>query len=314
MKMKRLMASALVLALSVTALVGCGGKKEEVKQPAGDQKQEVKMPAKLVLGLVASQEADKLAANAKPMTDFLSKELGIPVESFVTPTYAVAIEGMGSGKVDIGLIPAFSYVIAHQRYGVEAVLKSVRGGSTTYKSQILVRKDSGITKLEDLKGKKFAFTDPTSTAGYLWPAAHLKDKGIDIEPGKFFSDVVMLKAHDKVAQAVFNKDVAGGAMFADSRDRLKATIPTIMEDTVVLELIPRDIPNDTISVRKDLPAELKTKIVNAFKKFATDEQGKKTIKTIYTWDGVAEATDADYNVVRDVAKALGIDLKAAEIK
>lgn len=108
----------------------------------------------IVFGFIPSQEAENLDAKAKPLADALSKELGVPVKSFVGTNYNAVIEAMGAGKVDIGAYGPQSYVIAADKgYAVPAAA-SVRNGSKTYRAQFVVLKDSPLKKLEDVKGKR----------------------------------------------------------------------------------------------------------------------------------------------------------------
>src|SRR5262249_41228959 len=140
----------------------------------------------------------------------------------------------------------------------------------TYRAQIITRVDSGIKTLDDLRGKRFAFVDPVSSSGYLYPASVLQEK-VDFNPKNprgFFSEVVFAGGHDKVVIAVYNKQVDGGATFGnsnpnapptDARTAVRRTIPDVMEKVVLIaETDP--IPNDTVSVRKGLPPEMVQRI------------------------------------------------------
>ena len=76
---------------------------------------------------------------------------------------------MGAEKVDIGWLAAFSYVLAREKHGVELVLIVIRLGSPFYRGQIMAGVNTGINNLADFKGKTFAFVDPASTSGHLYP-------------------------------------------------------------------------------------------------------------------------------------------------
>src|SRR5258708_17935699 len=96
------------------------------------------------------------------------------------------------------------------------MLASLRQGSKTYRSQIVVRADSGINSIEQLRGKKFAFVDPASASGFLFPNALLAGMGLDYKT--FFSDTIFAGGHDKVIIAVYNKQADGGASFGNNVD------------------------------------------------------------------------------------------------
>jgi phosphonate transport system substrate-binding protein len=264
-------------------------------------------PEKLVFGFIPSTEADTIAEDAKPMAAFISKEIGIPVETMTTTDYVGLVEAMGSKKVDIGSLAPLIYVLAKDQGAAEVLLKTSRKKSLTYHSVFMVRADSGIKTIEQLKGKRVAFVDPSSASGFLFPAYHLKQKGIaDLD--NFFSDVAYLGAHDKAVMAVYNGDVDAAAVYDMARNKVLKTMPDVMEKVVVIEQT-QAIPNDTISIRTGLDPALVEQIKQALLKYSASEEGKKTLDTVYEIDALVEAKDADYDPVREVAKAMGVQLK-----
>jgi phosphonate transport system substrate-binding protein len=267
------------------------------------------------MAFVPSSDSAKVLASGKPLGDLLSKELGTPVEVSVPTSYAAVIEAMGANQVDIAWLAPFSYVLAHQKFGADVILSSVRMGSKTYKSQIIVPADSPVKEVKDLKGKKFAFVDAASASGYLYPSALLKDNGVD--PKRDLGEVITAGGHDKVVIAVYNKQVDAGATFGNSaetgppteaRTLVLSTLPDVMEKTRVLATTD-PIPNDTVSVRKGLSPDLVTKIRAGLLKVADSEDGKKQLRELYRIDGLSEATDRDYDGLRRVAQVVGFDFE-----
>ncbi len=319
MKFKRL--SALVLALAMIVVAGCSGAKEAPKPAEPPKPTNPWGIQKLTIGFVPSQDAAGITDKVKPMSDYLSKELGVPVEAFVGTNFAAVIEGMGSKQVDVGFLNPLSYVLASSDYGVKPILKTVRRGSAQYRAQLTVRTDDKIppcqpakdakctTTFAALKGKKLAFVDPASTSGYLFPSDFMKTAGLDVEKGKFFSDVIFAGGHDTAVKNVYNKVVDAAWSFEDVRDNLEKEIPDVKKKLQVVAYTSW-IPNDTVSVRKDLPNDLATKIQTAMMNFATTDDGKKVLKDLYTIDNFAQGRDKDYEVVRSMAKSMGVDLKA----
>lgn len=324
---KRASVGLLAGVLSV-AVAGCGGTKEAPKKeepvaqapaPAAPAAPEIK---KLVIGFVPSQDAAGISDKVKPMSDFLAKELGLEVESYVGTNFVAVVEGMGSNKVDVGFLNPLSYVLASNDYGSTVILKSVRKGSDTYRAQLTVRKDSGIpacdtakdatckATFEALKGKKLAFVDAASTSGYLFPASFMKSNGIDYKAGAWFSNVAMTGSHDNAIKAVYNKEADASWTFEDARDNLVKAGLADAKDVLVQAAFTTAIPNDTVSVRKGLPADLVAKIKTALLKFAGTDEGKKVLKDLYTIDGFKDGSDADYKVVKDMAANMGLDVKA----
>lgn len=321
--MKRLSASVLAAAL---LLAGCGGAQPAAPAAGGDTtpKPAAEAPApkidKLTIGFVPSQEAGGIADKVKPMEDFLTKELGIPVKATVGTNFIAVVEAMGSKQVDVGFLNPFSYVLASGDHKVQVILKSQRKGASSYRAQMVTRTEDNIPACKDgdtkctatfeaLKGKKVAFVDAASTSGYLFPASFMKEAGISLDKGKFFAETIFAGAHDNAAKAVLNKTVDAAWSFEDVRDNLVKEFPNVKEQLKVVAYT-TPIPNDTVSVRDGLPADMVAKIKAAMLKFAGTEEGKKVLKDLYTIDGFVDAADKDYDVIRAMAKNMGIDVKA----
>lgn len=308
--MKRFAAVAAACLFAVAA--GCGPKSSPADgtgaAPSGTT---AAAPKKLVFGFQPSVEADKIAENAKPMADFISKEIGIPVETFTSTDYTGMIEAMGSDKVDIAALAPLAYVLAEDQVGAQLLLKTSRSGKTTYHAMFVTRADSGIKTLEQAKGKRIAWVDQSSASGYLFPAAYLKSKGYD--PDTFFSQSKFAGSHDNAVRSVYNGDVDVASVYDDARNKLEASTPDVKQKVVKFDQT-QEIPNDTFCVRKGLDPALTEKIKAALLKYAATEDGKKVLKDTYEIDGLVEAKPEDYAVVRDTAKSMGITLSALDKK
>ncbi|MBT5763166.1 MAG: phosphate/phosphite/phosphonate ABC transporter substrate-binding protein, partial [Nitrospina sp.] len=130
---------------------------------------------------VPSGDAQVILKGGTEIAELLQKVTGLHFKTSVATSYAAVIEAMGAEKVDIGWLATFSYVLAHDKYGVELLLVVQRFGSPFYRGQIMVRADSGIKDLAGLMGKRFAFVDPASTSGHLYPKTLLLAQGFDPE-------------------------------------------------------------------------------------------------------------------------------------
>ncbi len=294
-----LLAAAAVL---FVALSGCG---DQAADKGGSSGGNSGAPKELVMGFVPSQESDKIAETAEPMAQFVSKEIGIPIKTFTSTNYVGLVEAMGSGNVDIGALAPLAYVLANDQNGAQVLLKTSRKGALTYHAMFITRADSGIKRIEDAEGKRMAFVDPASASGYLFPAAYLKSKGFN--PEKFFSQTKYAGSHDNAVKAVYNGDVDVAVVYDDARNIVEKTIPDVKEKVVKIGQT-EEIPNDTISVRKGLDPALAQKIKAAFLKYAQTPEGKKTLMAVYEIDGMAEAANADYDVVRRTAQQMGVEL------
>ena len=274
---------------------------------------------KLVMAFVPSGESQTILQSGNQVAHLLEVATGYRFESFVATSYAGVIEAMGAGRADIGWLNSFSYVIAHQKYGVEVRLVTVRFGLPYYRAEIIAQSASGINSLADLKGKRFAFVDPASTSGYLFPLAGLKKAGYD--PAKFFGQTVFAGSHNNVVLAVYQGRADAGAVFEDARASVQKTLPDVMQKLkVIWKSDP--IPNDTVSFRKDLPADVKDRVSTALLRFSQDPAGLQALKSLYEIEALADyqllvtkykvtasSLDAFYDPVRDVARYAGITLE-----
>lgn len=279
----------LVLALVVAVIAGCGGQKED----------------ELIMGFVPMKDAESLIEEVEPLAEMISEQLGITVKPFTAVNYVAVVEGLGSGQVDFGFIPPFSYVLANSESDAQVILSSLRADEKpSYRAQFMARADGEIQDLEDLKGKKVAFVDPASTSGYLYPAAHLMKMGYDIDED---FEAVFAGGHDKAMQAVLNGDVDVAAAFEGVRERYSDEFPTALEELEILEYT-EPIPSVSVTVRGDMDAEMAEDIADALLTIAEDEEGLAMLKELFTMYGFVPADDSDFDVVRETAEMLDVDL------
>ena len=258
----------------------------------------------LSMMFVPSGDAQVIVKGGQDLAELLKKETGLYFKTSVATSYAAVIEAMGAGKVDIGWLATFSYVLAKEKYDVELLLVVKRFGSPFYRGQIMVRTDSGIDALKDLKGKSFAFVDPASTSGHLYPKSLLLSKGLD--PKNFFGKTVFAGSHNAVVFSIYKGEVEGGAAYDGSRSAVAKSYPDIFEKIKVIAYT-KEIPNDTISVRKELPENLKTKLRGGLKKISQSPEGSKILKNLYGISGVMDL-DGLFDPVREAARLLNMDL------
>lgn len=288
------MGCVLCLALVVS---GCTRKKAEI----GTKDNPIKF------FFVPSVDARVLTEKAKEVEVYLEKHTDYEFSIQVPTSYIAVVEAFGTKRVDIASLNTFGYILAYQKYGAEALLTVERFGHKDYKGQIIARADSDIKELSDLKDKRFAYVDPSSTSGYLLPAKMLKDK--DIEP----SEHMFALRHDNVVTMVYQKQVDAGATFyspaqdgvmQDARRLVKTQFPDV-EDVIKVIALTDSIPNDPIVFRKDLPEKIKKDVQQALIKFVHTKEGKELFHELYGVTNLIEATDSVYDGVRDILSKMG---------
>ncbi len=260
----------------------------------------------IIMSFVPSGDTEEIIAGGEQIAQMLSEKTGLVIKANVGTDFAAVREAMGAGKAHIGWLNTFNYVLAHEKYGVEVALVTVRYGSTSYKGQIIVRADSGIESLEDLKGKTFCWVDPNSTSGYIIPRIMLLANGID--PDKDFAKQVEAGSHNNVVTAVYNGDCDAGATYSDARSSVEKDVADVKDKVVVLATT-TDIPNDNVSFAKNVPDDIRQKITDALLEIAATDEGKAALETVYSIAGLEPADDSFYDGFRADLSAAGIDIE-----
>ena len=250
------------------------------------------------------------------------------VKSSIPASYIAIVEAFGTGRADFAVFNTFGYILAKdiKKYPVEAVLTIEReGGARFYYSQIIVRADSGIKKLSDLQGKKFAFSDVASTSGYIVPRDMLNKAKVKL------SEYVFAKKHDNVVTMVYKKQVDAGATYydvpkevmihgqkkkiiKDARSRVMTQFPDVEEKVKIIALS-EGIPNEPWMMRTNIykdPAKnkrIKKLIIEALLSFQKSSEGKKALKDLYYLKRLVPVTDSNYDSIRKMILSSGLDLE-----
>ena len=259
-------------------------------------------PSIIRVALIPSEDSRAMLAASDQLLKALETNLGIKVQGFVASDYNGVIEALRANHVDVAYLGPFSYVLGTTIAPIEAfcTAETSKAGRTYYHSQIITLKDSGIKTLEDLKGRTFAFVDPSSTSGHLFPKAGLIRAGFD--PDKHFGRVLFTGSHDANAVAVANKRV-DAATIADRIFDAAVARKLIDADAVHVVWRSEPIPESPTVWRKNLSDDLKARIKTAFlgiRDITWADQGKL--------NRFVETNDAAYNVIRETAKVLNLDL------
>ncbi|SDN28800.1 phosphonate transport system substrate-binding protein [Paenibacillus sp. yr247] len=319
--MKKFTVISLSMIVAAGVLAGCAKKAEPAPAASASAKASAApaaagfIPKELKVQFVPSQNAETLEAKAKPLEKLLGDKLGIPVKVSVSTDYNVVIEAMASKQVDVGFLPPSNYVVAHDnRKAADLLVQATRFGVDDatgqptkdlvdfYKSEILVKADSPIKTVADLKGKKMGWQGVTSAAGYVYPGFVLKKAGVD--PVKDVTGV-QFQGHDKAVIALLNGQVDAVGVFQDIRTNMLKDYPDVFKQTRVLSFSDK-IPNDTIAVRSDMDAAWKKKITDAFIAIGNDPEGQKVIFDVYSHKGYVASDDAKFDIVRSVNKEMGL--------
>jgi phosphonate transport system substrate-binding protein len=231
----------------------------------------------------------ELQTKARAVTEFLSKELQQPVEAVFGDDTA-AVEALRANQADVAFLSSRPALKAQQLANARLYLAEVRStysGGHTYKSIFVVAKNSqlksgqGITTLSQLKGKKIAFTSPTSGSGFIFPIAALVQQKLVPDRDRlngFFGQVTYGGSYDKALQAVLKgqADVAAVSEYA-----LGAPYITPAEASTLRVLYSiSGVPAHGVAIDDDVPVATRTKLIAAMLKLNQPENNQ-LLKSLY---------------------------------
>ena len=227
-----------------------------------------------------------------PLIDTLEKQTGFRINWVGSHSYADVIDKLGNHTIDLAYMGAFSYVRARERFDVQLIARTLsKDGQAFYLSMIVTHKDSGLMNLQDLKGKQFAFTDPHSTSGYLFPLTALRKAGVDLDD---FSQFNFLKRHANSLLAVYNRHVDAGAISSTAPDKVDVDIDQFR---VLWESAP--IYRGPWVARKGLPISTVRQIRSALLNISQSPMADKIFANLGT-KGFTVGHDSDYDNIRQV--------------
>jgi len=146
--------------------------------------QAAKLPAKIIVALKPDKNPDAMLEEKKALEKFLGTQLQRPAEVKIPLASAVILEGLANGTIDLGYLSATDMINARNRGIAEVLLAGEIDGNPWYQSYWVTLKDKPYTKIEDLRGKRIAFSSKTSTSGFVIPLWDLHQKGLVSPNGK----------------------------------------------------------------------------------------------------------------------------------
>lgn len=299
-------------------------------------------PEELVIGFVPSREAGALVEDIQPLAEFLSEELGMPVEGIVSNDYTGLVTAMETGQAHVGALPPYGMLQAITRADAEIILQSERFGSGTYHTQFFTNdpdkyceeepventrivedeevtylncngtdrgpEDSpegpiGLDALSNLEpGTTVAFVEQTSSSGYIFPATVLLTQEIDPEAD---IEPVFAGSHDASVIAVCEGQAEVGVSFDDARTEA-VTDCDVGSEVVVFAYGP-EIPNDGIAVAGSVPEDLRQEIKDALLAYAETEDGQATLEQIYNINAFTEPNVEGLEIVQQAVDELDFE-------
>ena len=240
----------------------------------------------LTLGIVFQGTREPLEEHFRPLVDYAARKLTPTAETkgmiVVAPTPGQMMKLLEEKRVDFYMESPYPTYLINRLGAAKLLLRRWKGGIGEYRSIIFTNKESGIARLEDLRGKIIAFEDTGSTSGYLLPKLFLLKKGFSVvekpSAGAKVSDreigYIFADTYKNIASLVVQSKVAAGAIsnddYASVDDTSKASISILGES--------ESVPRHLVSVRKDLPEAMAKRLKEILLSMHQNEEGKTILR------------------------------------
>jgi len=232
------------------------------------------------------------------LLNYLSRHLHRPVQILQRRSYAEVNDLLRARGVDIAFICTYSYVIGHEEFGLELLAAPQIDGKVTYRAYVITRSDSGIHNFDGLRDRRFAFTDPMSTTGNLYPQYLLKQRGETAE--SFFRSHFYTYSHDNSIMAVVEGLADGASIESEIFNYLSREKPHITNQLKIIERSP-EYGMPPVVVRPDLDEDTKLKVRELLLNMHLDDEGKSILQRLHI-ERFVPVDDSHYDGVRMLAR------------
>ena len=297
--MRKRSIACILIALCLPLFAACSPK----EPPAPAKKTTAK---KLLIGLIPEQNIFRQLERYEPLMRYLERKTGTKMKLKVLPRYGNIIDNFKSSDMDGAFFGSFTYTLAHAKVGVEVLARPVALDNTsTYYGMIFVRKDSRIRTARDMKGKRFAFVDKATTAGYLLPLGYFHDSGIS-DYNHYLKEAYFTGTHEDAIYDVLNRKADIGAAKNTVFQRLASENPRIRKELVVLRRSP-EVPENALALRNDIDPVLRSRLKETLLKMHLDPAGKKVLEQ-FGAQRFIETRNEEYDIIVKYAGDIHLDL------
>lgn len=257
-------------------------------------------------GVEPFDDAAQLEPVYEQIGSLLSAKLGCTVQVIVTSNYTAEVEAMRAKKLEMGEFGPLGYAFARKLAGAipVATFADKSGLPLTYTASIVTTPNTGIKTLAQVAGHTFAYSDPASTSGHLFPAYALKSAGIDPNTG---IKPEYAGSHTASFLAITNHKVDAGELNSDTIASTTKQGLYSASNYVTL-WTSQQIPQDPITVRGDLPNSFRQKVAQAL--WSIDLSQITDPKGVLIGPKLIPQTNAPYQQIEDLAVQLNLDLTA----
>lgn len=264
----------------------------------------IDQPRELVIGIEPEHNIFTQMEQYGRLADYLSEKSGLPVRLTIMSRYGEVRQRFKALHLDGAFLNSYTATLASDELGMEPVVRQVNlAGKAVTHGLIFTRRDSGIHRIAEMRGKSFAFVDPASATGYLFPLALLKKNGVT-DISTFFSRHFFTGSHASTISAVLDGRADLGVAKERIYQRQAARDTGIAKELVILAESPLT-PETTLCLRSDIPADLMIKLTDILLEMDKDREGREVLAGIESLR-FTRAGKADFNIVRQMGKEAGI--------
>lgn len=261
---------------------------------------------RVVIGVIPEVNLVKQMHRFEPLIDYLARKSGVDVEVKPLSNYGQLFEEMRDGNIDAGFFGSLVYGITRARIGIEPVVRPVQlNGSSRYSGILFIRKDAGIRKPADMKGKTIALADPATSGGYLSQREYFAAHGIDMEREL---RIYWAGSHEAAVRAVLSHqaDIGGAKSTVVAKMRQENRIFDSVTD--IIDDSPKEgLPDNTFAVRKGVDRKLREQLARTLLTMHKDPEGKRVLENFGARRFIV-TSDRDFMPMYHWVKHLKIDL------
>lgn len=211
------------------------------------------------------------------LISYVGEKLGWPTDLVQRRSYKEISDLLEKAEVDVAFVCGRPYVLDRDRFGLELLVAPLVYEEPIYYSYVIVPRDSPVQRFDELRGKRYAFSDPLSNSGHLVPLYMLTRVGET--PDRFFRRYIFTHSHSGSVEAVAVKFVDGASVDSYVYDYLAATNPRLTEKT---RIIARSPPHGItpVVVRPGLDPGLKAEVRRVFLEMDRDPKGRDLLRQL----------------------------------
>ena len=256
----------------------------------------------LRVSAIPDEAPTELQRKFKPLGAYLEQKLGMKVEFVPVTDYPASVEGLVNNKLDMVWFGGFTFVQADKRSGGKVLPIVQREEDEKFKS-VFITTDKSVNKLEDLKGKTFAFGSESSTSGHLMPRSFLL--GAKVNPDTDMKRIAFSGAHDATVAAVAGGKVDAGALNISVWEKLVATGKVDPNVVRVFYTTPGYFDYNW-TVRADMDPALRKKLTDAFLALNKNDPQGKEILDIQRATRFIPSKPENYKAIETAAQNAGL--------